>query len=193
MKAMSTIMALAAISAAAAAQDSPNRGSGFPGDKGRIFNGLPMPKGPLPPRPPEAPLSIAPTADASLIAAKAAVAECRGYHIGVSVIDAAGLPKLFYIPDGTAGSHAYTAFRKAYTALKFERPTEQVGALTETDEAIKNQVIGDGNLFTFPGGLPIYMNGKIVGAIGVSGAESTVDERCAVAALHSIGARSSFK
>ena len=94
-------------------------GSGFPGDKGRPFDGLPFPPGPPPPRPPERPLPRSPALDLSLEAAKAIVEACKGYHVGVSIIDAAGTPKLYYIPDGTDGSHAYTGFRKAYTALTF--------------------------------------------------------------------------
>jgi len=69
----------------------------------------------------------------ALEAAKAIVEACKGHHVGVSVIDSAGTPKLYYIPDGTDGSHAYTGFRKAYTALTFKMPTSQVGPLTKTD------------------------------------------------------------
>lgn len=184
------LLALVSAATAAEAQQNAGSGSGFPGDTGRLFNGLPFPDGPLPPRPPETPVSVALPIDMAIAAAKASVKACAGYHVGVTVIDLAGLPKLSYIADGTSGDHTYTAFRKAYTALTFKLPSEQVGALTKTDAAIRDQVVANGNLLTFAGGLPVYMHDILVGAIGVSGAEpSAVDERCAMAALKAVGAR----
>lgn len=166
---------------------SPTPGSGFPGDMGRPFNGLPFPPGPLPPRPPERPLPTAPSIDLALEAAKAIVAACKGYHVGVSVIDSAGTPKLYYIPDGTDGSHAYTGFRKAYTALIFKMPTSQVGALTKTDPGVVAKIKADPNLLTFAGGLPLTAGGEVIGAIGVSGAEpSSKDEECGLVGLNKI-------
>jgi uncharacterized protein GlcG (DUF336 family) len=162
-------------------------GSGFPGDKGRPFDGLPFPPGPMPPRPPERPLPRGPALDLALEAAKAIVDACKGYHVGVSIIDSAGTPKLYYIPDGTDGSHAYTGFRKAYTALTFKLPTSQVGTLTKTDTAVVTRIKADTNLLTFAGGVPIKAGDTIVGAVGVSGAEpSAKDEECALAGLEKI-------
>ena len=107
---MSSTLVIACITASAAPTPS---GSGFPGDRGRPFDGLPFPPGPPPPPPPERPLPRAPSLELALEAARAIVDACKGYHVGVSIIDAAGTPKLYYIPDGTDGSHAYTGFRKA--------------------------------------------------------------------------------
>src|ERR1700684_1390504 len=121
------------IVACSIARAAPPAGSGFPGDMGRPFDGLPFPPGPMPPRPPQRAIPRGPSIDLALAAAKAIVEACKGYHVGVSVIDSAGTPKLYYIPDGTDGSHAYTGFRKAYTALTFKMPTSQVGPLTKTD------------------------------------------------------------
>jgi len=159
-------------------------GSGFPGDRGRPFDGLPFPPGPPPPPPPERPVPKAPPLELALEAAKAIVAACNGYHVGVSIIDAAGTPKLYYIPDGTDGSHAYTGFRKAYTALTFKMPTSRVGALTKTDPAVVARVKADTNLLTFAGGLVLEAGGEVIGALGVSGAEpSAKDEECGLAGV----------
>lgn len=162
--------------------------SGLPGDMGRPFNGLPLPtNGPMPLRPPARPLARAPSIDLALEAAKAAVSACHGYHIGVSIIDASGAPKLFYIPDGTDGSHAYTGLRKAYTALTFKMPTSQVGALTRTDPSVASRITADSNLLSFAGGVPLKAHDEIIGAIGVSGAEpSAKDEECAMVAIEKI-------
>ena len=56
-----------------------------------------------------------PAIDLAVAAAKTIVASCKGYHVGISILDAAGTPKLYYIPDGTAGTHAYTGYREAAT------------------------------------------------------------------------------
>jgi uncharacterized protein GlcG (DUF336 family) len=173
--------------ASANAQSPGSTGSGFPGDRGRPFNGLPFPPGPLPPRPPERPLPKAPAIDLALEAAKAIVAACKGYHVGVSVIDSAGTPKLYYIPDGTDGAHAYTGFRKAYTALIFKMPTSKVGELTKTDAAVVAKIKADPNLLTFAGGLLLTAGDEIIGAIGVSGAEpSAKDEECGLVGIAKI-------
>jgi uncharacterized protein GlcG (DUF336 family) len=175
------------IACVAAGAASAPAGSGFPGDKGRPFDGLPFPPGPPPPRPPERPLPRSPALDLSLEAAKAIVEACKGYHVGVSIIDAAGTPKLYYIPDGTDGSHAYTGFRKAYTALTFKMPTSQVGALTKTDPTVVARIKADTNLLTFAGGMVLKAGEDIIGAVGVSGAEpSAKDEECGLVGISKI-------
>lgn len=130
-----------------------------------------------------------PALDLALEAAKVIVDACKGYHVGVSIIDSAGTPKLYYIPDGTDGSHAYTGFRKAYTALTFKIPTSRVGTLTKTDPAVKERIKEDPNLLTFAGGMPLEA-GDVIGAVGVSGAEpSAKDEECAIAGIDRIKSR----
>lgn len=166
---------------------APQAGSGFPGDRGRPLDGLPLPPGPPPPRPPERPLPRAPALDLALEAAKAIVEACKGYHVGVSVIDAEGTPKLYYIPDGTDGSHAYTGFRKAYTALTFKKPTSEVGALTKTDPTVVARIKADPNLLTFAGGMVLKAGNEVIGAVGVSGAEpSAKDEECGLVGINQI-------
>jgi uncharacterized protein GlcG (DUF336 family) len=166
---------------------APPTGSGFPGDMGRPFDGLPFPPGPLPPRPVQRPVPRGPSIDLALEAAKAIVEACKGYHVGVSVIDSAGTPKLYYIPDGTDGSHAYTGFRKAYTALTFRMPTSQVGPLTKSDASVAAKVRADTNFLTFAGGMLLNAGDQIIGAIGVSGAEpSAKDEECGLVGINRI-------
>jgi uncharacterized protein GlcG (DUF336 family) len=157
MRTICVTLSMAAACASALAAPPPS-GSGFPGDMGRPFDGLPLPPGPLPPRPPQRPIPRAPSLDLAVEAAKATVLACKGYNISVSVIDSAGTPKLYYVPDGTDGSHAYTGFRKA-----------------------------DTNLLTFAGGMLLMAGDEIVGAIGVSGAEpSAKDEECGLVGINKI-------
>jgi uncharacterized protein GlcG (DUF336 family) len=186
MKTLCVTLSMAAACASALAAPLP-AGSGFPGDIGRPGDGLPFPPGPLPPRPPQRPIPRAPSLDLAVEAAKATVAACKGYHISVSIIDAAGTPKLYYVPDGTDGAHAYTGFRKAYTALTFKMPTSQVGPLTRTDPSVAAKIKADTNFLTFAGGMLLMAGDEVVGAIGVSGAEpSAKDEECGLAGINKI-------
>ena len=183
------LVALAVVGSTATADEVKERSAAFPGDLGRPFDGLPLPTGPSrrPPWPSRPAPARAPSVDVALQAAQAAVAACTGSHVGVAIIDSAGTPKLYYVPDGTAGFHAYTGFRKAYTALTFKMPTSQVGELSKTDPAIAAKITADTNLLSFAGGLPIKVGDDIIGAIGVSGAEpSAIDEKCANAGLEKV-------
>lgn len=188
MLACSAAVILLAVSAAGA-DDSKEKSAAFPGDLGRPFDGLPLPNGPgrRPPWPSRPPPARGPSVDLALQAAQEAVAACAGSHVGIAIIDSAGTPKLYYVPDGTAGFHAYTGFRKAYTALTFKMPTSDVGALAKTDAAVAAKITADTNFLSFAGGVPIKVGDEIIGAIGVSGAEpSAIDERCANAGLEKI-------
>ena len=183
------LAALVVAISAASANETKEKSAAFPGDLGRPFDGLPLPSGPSrrPPWPSRPPPARALAMDLALLAAQEAVAACAGSHVGVTIIDAAATPKLYYIPDGTAGFHAYTGFRKAYTALTFKIPTSEVGALSKTDAAVAAKITADTNFLSFAGGVPIRVGDEIIGAIGVSGAEpSSIDERCANAGLEKI-------
>ncbi len=155
------------------------------------YNGPPMPAGGFPPGPrPVDVLSRGPSIDLAVEMAQTAVAACAPQHVGVSILDADGKPKLYYIPDGTAGQHAYTGFRKANTALHYKMPTSQVHAKVLADAALAAEVAGDPNRVSWAGGVPIKVGDEIIGSIGVSGAEpSEADEACAVAAIAKVQSR----
>jgi uncharacterized protein GlcG (DUF336 family) len=183
------LAALVVALSAGGADETRDKSAVFPGDLGRPFDGLPLPNGPArrPPWPSRPPPARALAVELALQAAQEAVAACAGSHVGVAIIDAAGTPKLYYVPDGTAGFHAYTGFRKAYTALTFKMPTSEVGALSKTDATVAAKITADTNFLSFAGGLPIKVGDEIIGAIGVSGAEpSAIDEKCANAGLEKI-------
>jgi len=89
--------------------------------------------------------------------------------------------------DAWVGSIAI-ARSKAYTALCFSSnenalTTRTLGALTQPGGALWN--IGNSNrqdgLIEFPGGMPLYRNGELVGGIGVSGDGVEQDENVAEA------------
>ena len=160
-------------------------------------NGPPMvlpPAGPggkpMGPRPPDV-VARGPSIDVAVDMAKAIVSACTGYHVGVSILDAAGTPKLYYVPDGTGGSHAYTGYRKAHSALVFKMPSGKVAAAAKADPAVAAKMAADkDNFIPWAGGMPIMAGTEVIGAVGVSGAEpSEKDEECAVAGIRAVQAR----
>ena len=90
--------------------------------------------------------------------------------------------------DAWVGSIAI-AKSKAYTALCFSSnenalTTRTIGALTQPGGPlwnIGNSNRAEGGLIEFPGGVPLYHDGKLVGAIGVSGDGVEQDENVAEA------------
>jgi glc operon protein GlcG len=114
----------------------------------------------------------------TLEAAKKIVAEARKYaasvnapHGGpsIAIVDRGGNLLHLDRPETTFAASAMVAYEKAHTAALFEQPTQNM------ENAIKG---GRTPLITvgyvmLEGGLPIIVNGEIVGAIGVSGAASS--------------------
>ena len=100
---VSSALIIAGVSASAAPTAT---GSGFPGDKGRPFDGLPFPPGPLPPRPPGTPGSEGSRAGSGAQEAAKAMVDWHARDTMLESVSStpAGTPKLYYIPDGTDGS-----------------------------------------------------------------------------------------
>ncbi|MCK0124061.1 heme-binding protein [Gelidibacter sp. F2691] len=100
--------------------------------------------------------------------------------MNISVVDAGANQVAFVRMDGAWLGSADIALKKAKTARFFDMPTGEVGKLSQPGESLFNIEHSNGGLITFPGGLPIKdKEGKIIGAIGVSG--SSVDKDHAVA------------
>jgi len=101
--------------------------------------------------------------------------------------------------DAWLGSIAI-AKSKAFTALCFSSnenalTTRTLGALTQPGGPLWN--IGNSNrqdgLIEFPGGVPLYRNGELVGGIGVSGDVVDADEHVAVAGAHGFEAPTAIR
>src|SRR5471030_3163832 len=141
-------IALVVLAGSVLAQQPP---PGGPPDLKNPGNANGPPPGPLPgtpggpplgPRPPDV-VARSVTIDVAVELARAIVVSCKGYHVGISILDAAGTPKLYYIPDGTGGTHAYTGYRKANTALSFKMPSGKVADAAKADPAIAAKLAAD--------------------------------------------------
>lgn len=138
-----------------------------------------------PPPPPAYGLSIG--AENAKKAAAAALAEARknNWSMAVAVVDPAGNLVYFEKMDGTQTGSVNVSIEKARSAALFKRPTK----------AFQDVVAGGGvglRILALPGavpvdgGVPIVSEGKIVGAIGLSGGTSEQDGQCAQAGVNTI-------
>jgi uncharacterized protein GlcG (DUF336 family) len=149
--------------------------------------GLPTPTAAQPiPNPYGAPV----TTDAAKKAAAAAIAEAHKnqWTIFVAIVDPGGTLVYLERIDGAQNGSSETAIGKARTSAAFKRPTKAI------EDAIGS---GKVNYLRLPGavplegGLPIVVDGKVVGAIGVSGGTSAQDGQCAKAGVDALGAHKS--
>ncbi|QDF97786.1 cobalamin adenosyltransferase [Azoarcus sp. DD4] len=123
-------------------------------------------------------------------AAEAAVrhAESLGVRINVGVTDATGNLMAFLRMPGAFPQSIQIAIDKAYTAGGFGFPTAQWMSVFGEDEGMKLGFSAQPRLIVFGGGLPLRVEGQLVGGIGVSGASAAQDAECARAGLRAIGA-----
>jgi len=113
-------------------------------------------------------------------AAAAAIAEVRknNWTMAVAICDTGGNLVYFEKIDGTQTGSVNVAINKARSAALFKRPTKAwQDTLAAGGEGLR--VLGLEGVVPVEGGLPLVMDGKIVGAIGVSGGTSAQDGQCA--------------
>jgi glc operon protein GlcG len=122
-----------------------------------------------------------------VIAASVAFAKKNNAPGGViAVVDDGGNLMALERLDGTFAAGANISIGKARTAVLFKRPTKVF------EDIIKNgrtaMVALPDSLFTpLQGGIPIVVDGQIVGGVGVSGASSALqDEELAIAGANSL-------
>jgi len=119
-------------------------------------------------------------------AAVAAIAEGKknGWTVAAAVVDAGGHLVYFERIDGTQSGSSHVAVEKARTSAAFKRATK---AFEDAIASGRVNVLGLPGALPLEGGLPILADGKIVGAIGVSGATSQQDGVCAKAGVDALG------
>ena len=108
--------------------------------------------------------------------ATAAIAEARknNWTMAVAITDTGGNLVYFEKMDGTQTGSVRVAIGKSRSAVLFKRPTK---ALQDTVAAGGEglRMLRLEGAVPIEGGLPLLMDGKIVGAIGVSGGTSQQD------------------
>ncbi len=115
-------------------------------------------------------------------AAAAAIAEARqnGWTMAVAVTDAGGALVYLERMDETQIASSVICVQKARSAALFKRPTKMLqDALAAGGEGLR--ILGLEGAVPVEGGIPILQDGRIVGAIGLSGGMSAQDGQCAAA------------
>ena len=114
--------------------------------------------------------------------AASAIAEARknNWYMAVAITDGGGDLVYFEKMDGTQTGSVKVAIGKAHSAALFRRPTKvwQDGLAAGGDGL---RILGLEGAVPIEGGLPLLKDGKIVGAIGVSGGTAQQDGMAAKA------------
>ena len=120
-----------------------------------------------------------------VVEATLAEAKKNGWTVAAAVVDTHGDLVYFVRMENTQHGSALVAHEKARASARFKRPTKAF------EDAVKGQavnVLGLPGAVPLEGGVPIVIDGKIVGAVGVSGATSAQDGQCAKAGLDALAA-----
>lgn len=136
------------------------------------------------PAPYGAPITL--EAAKKVMAAAEAEANANNWSVVIYILDSGGNAVMLHRLDNTQYGSLVVAEGKARTALNFRRPSK----------AFQDLIAGGGpahgfltfnNITAVQGGLPIIIDGKIIGAIGVSGVTSAQDEQIAGAGIKALG------
>jgi glc operon protein GlcG len=98
----------------------------------------------------------------------------RGGGAAVAVVDPHGELVAFLRSDGCPLASINNAVNKAFTAAREGVPSRVVGERSR-DEGFPLSNYGDARYIGWGGGFPIFIDGTVVGAVGVSGLPEEVD------------------
>ena len=127
------------------------------------------------------------TADMAKRVAAPAVAEAKknNWTMAIAVVDTSGELVYFEKMDGTQTGSVTVSIEKARTAALFKRPTKAFqDTVAAGGEGLR--ILSLPGAIPVEGGIPLLMDGKIVGAIGVSGGTSAQDGTAAQAGVNSV-------
>jgi len=115
-----------------------------------------------------------------MVAAGEVEAMKNGWSVAITIVGANGELILFHKLDETQPGSIAVSQGKARTSAQFKRPTK---AMEEMISGGKTAFLAVEGIVPIQGGLPVIAEGKVIGAIGVSGVTSAQDEQVAAAAL----------
>jgi len=128
----------------------------------------------------------------TLAAARVAMSACEatagqnGWKVVIAVVDEGGHAILVQRLDGAQWSSIDTAVGKARAATAWKRPTRLL------EESINNGRTAflsiSQAMALLQGGVPIEIEGQVIGAIGVSGVKAADDEAVALAGVQALKA-----
>jgi uncharacterized protein GlcG (DUF336 family) len=109
-----------------------------------------------------------------------AEAAANGWPMAIAIMDTSAHLVVLHKLDHTQLGSVSIAQAKAETSVRFKRPTKVFeDALAAGGLGLR--LLSTNNLCPLEGGLPLIQNGEVIGAIGVSGMQSTQDAQVAAA------------
>jgi uncharacterized protein GlcG (DUF336 family) len=117
-----------------------------------------------------------------VIAAAETKAEEIGQPMNIAVADEGGNLVSHIRMDGAWIGSIDISIKKAYTSRAFDIATKDLAAHSQSGgQFFGINASNDGKIMIFAGGIPLKINGKVVGAIGVSGGSGEQDQEVAEA------------
>jgi glc operon protein GlcG len=110
-------------------------------------------------------------------------AQQRKAPSAIAVVDPGGDLLAFQRMDGVRPASVDLAIQKARTAARLQRPTAEI------EESINNgrTAFVTAQIMALRGGVPVRVNGKVVGAVGVAGLSKESDAEIATTAAAALG------
>ena len=115
-----------------------------------------------------------------VIAAAEGEAKKNNWNMVIAVLDSGANLVMLERMDGTQLGSIEVAKDKAYSAVLYRRPTKVLQDVLEKG-GLNLRVLKLSGALPFEGGIPILVDGKIIGAVGVSGGASEQDAQVAKA------------
>lgn len=116
----------------------------------------------------------------NILAAAESKAKQNKWMVSIAVVDPNGDLAGFLKLDGASVGTVQISMGKARTAARFGRPTKVYADRVAADTL---NVLSIDGLVALQGGVPIIVGGRVIGAVGVSGATSAQDEEMAMAGI----------
>jgi glc operon protein GlcG len=119
-----------------------------------------------------------------IAAGAAAESKKNGWRMAIAVVDNHGFLVYFERMEDSQTSAVHLAIDKSRTAAMFRRPSKVF-----EDGVAKGRValLGLTGAMPIEGGIPIMAGGKVIGGVGVSGANADQDAQAAAAGLKAAG------
>src|SRR5882757_4873657 len=121
------------------------------------------------------------SSDGAMKLLHAAMAKARemGVPQCISIVDPGGHLLAFARMDGAFSQSVETSLKKAMTAASYGVPTGDIAAGID----IKLAIATEGRRINLPGGLPVIVDGHVIGGIGVGSGTGEQDKEVAKAAV----------
>jgi glc operon protein GlcG len=114
------------------------------------------------------------------MAAAEAEAKKNDWPVAIAILDTTGSLVMLQKLDNTQTGSVEVAIGKARTALDFKRPSKAMQDAV-AGGGVGLRILSARNVLALEGGVPVVVDGKVVGAIGASGVMSNQDAQVAIA------------